>query len=74
MARKESTPRRAAYNKYEAKHAEERRSANKVWGTSIPRPIAEEMDLFLEKNRLSKVTLIQFGYEALKEYVAKQGK
>ena len=74
MARKESTPRRAAYNRYETKHAEERKNANKVWGTSIPRPLAEEIDMFLEKNGLSKVALIQFGYVALQQYVANKSK
>ena len=38
-----------------------------VWGTSIPRETAEEIDAFLKKHGYAKVKLIEEGYESLLE-------
>ena len=51
--------------RYEEKHKEERKAAHKVWGTSLERDFAEEIDVFLNKFKISKVTLIVAGYKAL---------
>lgn len=66
MERKEDTPERVVRRKYEELHKEERRLKTKVWGTSIERSKAEEIDAFLERHKLSKVDLIYKGYETLK--------
>ena len=66
MNRKEDTPIRVTRRKYEETHAEERKEKTKVWGTSIDRRLAEEIDLFLEENNIKKVELIYAGYAALK--------
>ena len=65
MERKETTPHRAARRKYEEKHKDERKKANKVWGTSIGREVAEEIDEYVIKHRLTKVDLIYAGFIAL---------
>ena len=67
MERKQDTPIRISRRAYEAKHKEERKKLNKVWGTSIPRREAEEIDAFLLSKGLSKVHLIMAGYNALRE-------
>ena len=36
-----------------------------VWGTSIPRKFAEEVNDFLKKYGFTKVQLIEAGYKAL---------
>ena len=38
-----------------------------VWGTSIPRETAEEIDAFLKKHGYTKVKLIEEGYKSLLE-------
>ena len=38
-----------------------------VWGTSIPRETAEEVDAFLKKHGYTKVKLIEEGYTSLLE-------
>ena len=45
---------------------------NKVWGTSIEREFAEEIDAFLKKHGLKKVELIYEGYNALVNQYEKQ--
>ena len=67
MERKEDTPRRIIRRKYEDAHKEERTTQNKVWATSIPRKLAEEIDAFLLKHGLTKVALIEAGYALLKK-------
>ena len=67
MERKQDTPIRISRRVYEAKHKEERKKLNKVWGTSIPRREAKEIDAFLLSKGLSKVHLIMAGYNALRE-------
>lgn len=53
--------------RYEERHKEERKAKNVIWGTSIPRAFAEEIDAFLKKHRYTKVKLIEEGYKALLE-------
>ena len=65
MELKESTPERVRRRKYEVAHKEERKEKNRVWGTSINREYADEIDRFLKLHRLSKVELIVAGYKAL---------
>lgn len=67
MERKESTPMREIRRKYEDIHKEERKARCKVWGTSIERSFADEMDEFLTKYNITKVAVIVAGYEALKK-------
>lgn len=67
MERKEDTPIRIRQRRYETVHKEERKEQNKVWGTSIPRKTAEEIDDFLAKYGLTKVALIEVGYKILKK-------
>ena len=65
MRKKENTPMRVTRRKYEERHKDERKEKNKVWGTSISRTYAEEIDEFLISYGLTKVALITAGYEAL---------
>ncbi|MBQ7913866.1 MAG: hypothetical protein IJ506_00640 [Clostridia bacterium] len=71
MERKANTPMRETRRRYEEKHKEERKAANKVFGTSIPRKACEEIDDFLKAHNISKVDLIYAGYEALKQNIQK---
>ena len=71
MERKASTPMRENRRRYEEKHKEERKARNRVWGTSLAREYAEEIDEFLKTHNISKVDLICAGYEALKQSVKK---
>ena len=72
MNKKEDTASRIARRNYEVRHSKERKEQNKVWGTSIPRKEAEEIDDFLLKHNLSKVALIMAGYVALTETYRKK--
>ncbi len=65
MNRKEDTKVRITRRKYEEKHKDERQAAHKVWGTSIDRSLAEDIDSFLTKHNIKKVELIYAGYQAL---------
>ena len=67
MERKASTPMRENRRRYEEKHKEERKARNRVWGTSLAREYADEIDEFLKAHNISKVDLIYAGYEALKQ-------
>ena len=69
MERRADTPTRISRRKYEETHKEKRQEQNKVWGTSIPRKEADKINAFLEKNHLTKVDLINAGFEALKQQV-----
>ena len=65
--RKEDTPERLKKRKYEEKHKDERKAQYKVWGTSVERKFADEIDEFLARHpNLSKVAIIAEGYIALK--------
>ena len=66
MERKEDTPERERKRTYEAKHKEERKAKSKVWGTSVSREFADEIDEFLIKHNVTKVAVITAGFEALK--------
>lgn len=65
MQKREDTKRRLVRRKYEDEHKEERQAAHKVWATSINRELAEEIDEFLRKHKITKVELIYAGYQAL---------
>ena len=65
MERKEDTPARVVRRRYEEQHKSERKERNKVWGTSIERKLAEEIDEFLKQHGLTKVELIVAGYDVL---------
>ena len=48
-------PRSERDKRYEEKHKNERNAKNVVWGTSIPRDRAEEIDAFLKIYGYTKV-------------------
>lgn len=60
-------PRSERDKRYEEKHKNERKAKSVVWGTSIQRETAEEIDAFLKKHGYTKVKLIEEGYKALLE-------
>lgn len=51
--------------RYEERHKEERKAKSMIWGTSMPREQAEEINKFLKEYGYTKVELIQAGYEEL---------
>ena len=51
--------------RYEDKHKEERKAKCMIWGTSVPREKAEQINEFLKKYGCTKVQLIEAGYKAL---------
>jgi len=51
--------------RYEDRHKEERKAKCMIWGTSVERPLAEEINEFLKGNGFTKVQLIKAGYQAL---------
>ena len=51
--------------RYEDRHKEERKAKCMIWGTSVERPLAEEINEFLKVNGFTKVELIKAGYQAL---------
>lgn len=63
-------PRRERDKRYEEKHKEARKAKNVIWGTSMPRDKAGEIDAFLKKYGYTKVRLIEEGYKALTEQAA----
>ena len=63
-------PRAVTDKRYEEKHKEERKAKSLVWGTSVPRQFAEEINAFLEKHHISKAKLIEAGFNALMDEVA----
>lgn len=65
MQKREDTQIRINRRAYENNHKEERKAAHKVWATSIDRKLAEEIDEFLLKHKITKVELIYTGYQAL---------
>ena len=46
---------------YEERHKEERKGKYLVWGTSVSRKFAEEINAFLKENGYTKVRLIEAG-------------
>ena len=65
-----ATPRSTKDKRYEEKHKEQRKAKSMVWGTSIDRKFAEEINAMLEKYCYTKVQLIKAGYEALLDEAA----
>ena len=63
-------PRAEKDKNYEERHREERKAKSLVWGTSVPRKQAEEINAFLIKNGYTKVRLIEAGYKSLLEEAA----
>ena len=63
-------PRAVTDKRYEEKHKEERKAKSLVWGTSIPRQFAEEINEFLSQYGFTKVQLIEAGYKALLDEAA----
>lgn len=51
--------------RYEDRHKEERKAKCMIWGTSVERPLAEEINAFLKVTGFTKVELIKAGYQAL---------
>lgn len=66
MEKREDTPVRKTRRKYEERSKEKRKQASGNFGTMIPRALFDEINAFLEENRITKVRLIREGYEALK--------
>ena len=60
-----TTDKKVIDKRYEDKHKQERKAKSMVWGTSIPRKYAEEVNDFLKKYGFTKVQLIEAGYKAL---------
>ena len=56
--------------KYEERHREERKAKSLVWGTSVPRKQAEEINAFLNKYGYTKVRLIEAVHKVLLEEAA----
>ena len=53
--------------RYEDKHKAERKAKCMVWGTSVPREKAEQINEFLKRYGFTKVQLIDEGDKALQE-------
>ena len=51
---------------YEERHKEERKEKYLVWGTSVSRKFAAEVNAFLKENGYTKVRLIEAGNKTLK--------
>ena len=51
--------------RYEQRHKEERKAKCMVWGTSVPREKAEQINEFLKQYGYTKVQLIEAGYKVL---------
>lgn len=62
-----ATPKKVIDKRYEERHKEERKAKSMVWGTSLPREKAEEINAFLNKYGYSKVELIEAGFNELIE-------
>lgn len=56
--------------RYEDKHKDERKAKCIVWGTSVQREKAEQINEFLKKYGYTKVQLIEAGYQSLLDEVA----
>ena len=56
--------------RYEDKHRAERKAKCMVWGTSVPREKAEQINEFLKRYGFTKVQLIEAGFNSLIEQAA----
>ena len=59
------TPKAIIDKRYEDKHKDERKARHMVWGTSVDREFAKEINEYLQRHKLTKVELIVAGYQAL---------
>lgn len=66
VTRKEDTPQRKANRKYEEKNREKRRAMCGNFQTMISRELFDEINAYLKENKITKVELIQAGYDALR--------
>lgn len=66
------TPKSVIDKRYEDKHKEERKAKSMIWGTSVPREYAEEINAFLKQYKFTKVQLIEAGYKALMDEAAEK--
>ena len=66
----EKKPRAVRDKRYEERHKEERKAKCMIWGTSVPREKAEQINEFLKKYDYTKVQLIEAGYRALLDEAA----
>ena len=62
MIKKPDTPKRLYQRKYEKIHKEDRKEKNKVFATSMPRELCEEIEAYLKKYQISKVDFIRDSY------------
>lgn len=60
--------------RYEEAHREERKAKCMVWGTSLPREKANEINEFLHRCGYTKVQLIEAGYKSMLDEVANSSK
>ena len=65
MLKKADTPKRLYRRKYESIHKEERMQKNKVFATSMPRELCEEIEAYLKKYQIAKVDFIRESYKLL---------
>ena len=66
----EKKPRAVRDKRYEERHKEERKAKCMIWGTSVSREKAEQINEFLKKYGYTKVQLIEAGYRALLDEAA----
>lgn len=66
VTKKKDTPQRKANRRYEEKNKEKRRAMCGNFQTMIPRELLEEINGYLKENKITKVELIQAGYDALR--------
>ena len=66
----EKKPRAVRDKRYEERHKEERKAKCMIWGTSVPREKAEQINELLKKYGYTKVQLIEAGYRALLDEAA----
>ena len=72
MDKNSLTPAQIARRKYEERNRDERKQANAQFSTFIPRKIYDDINGFLEQNKLTKVALIMAGYETLQQQLQKK--
>lgn len=72
MQRKENTPGRESRRRYEERNKEKRKQASGNFGTMIPRELFDEINAFLKVHGLTKVKLIEEGYQVLQEKVKEE--
>jgi len=72
MDKNSLTPAQIARRKYEERNRDERKQANAQFSTFIPRKIYDDINAFLESNKLTKVALIMAGYETLQQQLQKK--